>query len=114
ARDYWEEQLAQDFTLARLEGEAAVALAKALAARWTKEMTAARDVIELQNERTAYYTAPSVYKTRRLAEVLVNGLKDARKYFLAFDPGGRTVRVRFISEDQPQLQPQDIAPDRKR
>jgi len=114
ARDYWEEQLAQDFTLARLEGEAAVALAKALAARWTKEMTAARDVIELQNERTAYYTAPSVYKTRRLAEVLVNGLRDARKYFLAFDPGGRTVRVRFISEDQPQLQPEDIAPDRKR
>ena len=114
ARAYWDAKLAHDFTLGRLEGEAAATLAEALAQRWTTEMNAAKDVIETQNERAAYMAAPEVYKTRRLIEVLVNGVKDARKFFLAFDPGQRHVRVRFVVDDQSQLEPVDISPERKK
>lgn len=113
AKAYWEEQLARGFTSPRLEGEAAATLAAALAERWTKEMNAARNVIELQNERQAYRAAPEVYKTRRLAEVLVNGIKDSRKFFLAFDPGQRLVRVRF-SVEQARLSPEEVPAERSR
>ena len=114
ARAFWDAKLAHDFTLARLEGEAAALLAGALAERWTKEMSAAKDLIEMQNEREAYLAAPEVYKTRRLIEVLVNGVKDSRKFFLAFDPGQRNVRVRFVVDDQVRLEPVDISPERKK
>jgi hypothetical protein len=114
ARAYWDAKLAHDFTLARLEGEAAALLAGALAERWTKEMNAAKDLIEMQNEREAYLAAPEVYKARRLIEVLVNGVKDSRKFFLAFDPGQRNVRVRFVVDDQVRLEPIDISPERKK
>jgi regulator of protease activity HflC (stomatin/prohibitin superfamily) len=114
ARTYWEDKLARGFNPARLEGEAAATLAAALAERWTKEMDAARQLIEMQNEREAYQAAPQVYKARRMLEVLVAGLKDARKYFLAFDPGNRTVRVRFLAEEELNLAPEEISPERKK
>jgi len=114
ARAYWEDKLNRGFNPARLEGEAAATLAKALAERWTKEMNAARDLIEMQNEREAYQAAPEIYRARRMLDVLIAGLKDARKYFLAFDPGDRIVRVRFIAEDESRLSPEEISPDRKK
>jgi regulator of protease activity HflC (stomatin/prohibitin superfamily) len=114
ARTYWEEKLEAQFTPARLEGEAATVLAKALAERWAKEMKAAKDLAQMQNERQAYRAAPEVYMTRRLIEVLVEGIKDARKFFLAFAPGDRLVRVRFIAEDDLRLEPTDISPERRK
>jgi regulator of protease activity HflC (stomatin/prohibitin superfamily) len=107
ARKHWDDELARCFTPARLEGEAAALLARALAERWTMEMDAARQVAQAENEREAYYAAPDIYKARRLADVLVNGLKDARKFFLAFAPGDRKVRVRFVTEDDLRLNPED-------
>jgi regulator of protease activity HflC (stomatin/prohibitin superfamily) len=114
ARAHWEDKLNRGFNPARLEGEAAATLARALAERWTKEMDAAQDLIEMQNERDAYQAAPEVYQARRMLEVLVAGLKDARKYFLAFDPGDRIVHMRFIAEEELRLQPEEISPDRKK
>lgn len=108
AREFWQARLAQGFSPAWLEGESASILAQALANRWQEEMQAAGDVTVVRNEREAYRAAPKVYKARRLMEVLVNGIKNARKYFLAFDPEGRTVRVRFISGDSLRLDPMDV------
>jgi hypothetical protein len=85
-------------------------LAAALAERWTKEMDAARQLVQMQNEREAYRAAPAVYQARRLIEVLVEGMKDARKFFLAFEPGSRQVRVRFVVDDTLRVEPIDIAP----
>ncbi len=109
ARAYWDGVLARGFTPARLEGEAAARLARALSTRWETEMSAIRDLTRLENEREAFRLAPQIYKARRLMEVLVNGLKDARKYFLAFDPHNRKVRVRLITEDDPQIRPEELA-----
>lgn len=113
-RAYWERELELSFTPSRLEGEAAAKLAEALADRWTIEMSAAKELTQALNERQAYQAAPQIYKTRRLIDVLVNGLKDARKFFVAFDPGQRDVRVRFLVDDDIRLSPIDIAPERKR
>jgi membrane protease subunit HflK len=95
---FWNEQLERD--LSGLEGEAAVTLAKAQARRWELEMQAAGEVALLQNERYAYAAAPKVYKARSYLQVLVDGIKDARKYFLAFDPGKRMVHLRVNAEEQ--------------
>ena len=108
ARGYWEQRLAQGFSPLRLEGEAAALLAQALAERWTKEMEAAKQVIQMQNEREAYRAAPEIYRARRLIDVLVQGMKEGRKFFLAFDPRGRLVRVRFNVEDTLRLEPVDL------
>ncbi len=113
AQRYWEDRLAAGFSPARLEGEAAAMLAAALAERWTKEMDAARQLVQMQNEREAYRAAPAVYQARRLIEVLVEGLKDARKFFLAFEPGPRQVRVRFVVDDSLRVEPIDIAPPKQ-
>ena len=101
AAAYWEAQLAAQFTPARLQGKVAKQLADALADRWQIEMKAVGDLASARNEREAYRVAPRIYKARRLIDVLVAGLKDSRKYFLAFDPGNRKVRVRFVLEDEP-------------
>jgi hypothetical protein len=39
---------------------------------------------------------------RKYLEALVDGIKDSRKFFLAFDPKGRTVHVRFQAEERAQ------------
>jgi hypothetical protein len=110
AREVWEETLSQEFVQTRIAGEAAERLATASAARWQIEMQAAADLARLEHERQAYREAPRVYKARRLAEVLIEGLKQARKFFLAFDPADRTVRIRFIAEDKPYTDVLDIRP----
>jgi hypothetical protein len=101
AAAYWNEQLATQFTPAHLQGEAAKTLAQGLAKRWEIEMKAVGDLASALNEREAYRAAPRIYRARRVMEVLVDGIKDARKYFLAFDPGARKVRVRFMATEQP-------------
>ena len=111
---YWEEGLDREFNPAQLGGEAAARLSGALADRWQTEMGAAAELVRVQNEREAYRAAPEIYKARRLMEVLVDGVKDARKYFLAFDPGKRTVRVRFLAEDQAGAEPIEWRTEEKR
>jgi membrane protease subunit HflK len=100
ALEFWNEQLEKD--LSGLEGEAAVTLAKAQAQRWELEMRAAGELALLQNERYAYAAAPKIYKARSYLQVLVDGLKDARKYFLAFEPGDRDVHIRLETQEQAQ------------
>ncbi len=95
---FWNEQLERNLT--GLEGAAAVILAHAQAQRWELEMRAASEVALLQNERYAYAAAPEVYKAREYLRVLVNGLKGARKYFLAFEPGDRKVHIRIEAQEQ--------------
>ncbi len=108
----WRDFLAEEFTQTRLGGEAAETLASAAAQRWQIEMTAAGEVSRVQNEREAYRAAPDVYRARRLMEVLVDGIADARKFFLAFDPGDRKVRVRFIAEDEADMDVLNLRPTR--
>ena len=96
---YWDRLLDDEFRDPELGGEAAARLSQARAERWTIEMGAAVELARAENEREAYQAAPEVYKARRLMEVLTDGVRDARKYFLAFDPGDRLVRVRFVAED---------------
>lgn len=105
--EYWDARLSYEFSQPSLGGNAAAMLAGALAARWEIETDAASEVARAENEREAYLAAPEVYKARRLMEVLTEGLRGARKFFLAFDPGDRTVRVRFVAEDQPGMDPVD-------
>ncbi|MBI5865427.1 MAG: hypothetical protein HZB38_13155 [Planctomycetes bacterium] len=87
-------------TLVGLEGQAAVQLAQAQALRWQREMTAAAELTKLDNERVAYAANPQVYKARRYLEVLVTGLTNARKYFIAFNPEGRNVHLRIQAEEK--------------
>ncbi len=102
AARHWNDELNEGFTQTRLGGEAAAQLAQASAERWDIEMDQAAKLVRTQNEQEAFRAAPDVYKTRRLVDVLVNGLKNSRKFFLAFDPGDRVVRVRFVAEDEYQ------------
>ena len=99
AYDFWNNRRGE--LLASLDGGvAAVVLANAQAQRWAKETKATGEVARLINVRDAYRAAPEVYKARRYLEALVNGIRNARKYILAFDPGERTVRVRLETQDQ--------------
>jgi regulator of protease activity HflC (stomatin/prohibitin superfamily) len=94
---FWNEQLEQGLT--GLEGEAAVTLAEAQARRWELEMRAAGEVALLQNERYAYAVAPEIYKARSYLRVLIDGIQDARKYFLAFEPPPN-LHIRFETQEQ--------------
>ncbi|MFQ5805613.1 MAG: SPFH domain-containing protein [Phycisphaerae bacterium] len=100
ALTFWNARLEEH--LSGLEGQAAVVLAEAQAQRWQREMRAAGEVALLQNERYAYAAAPEVYKARSYLQVLVAGIKGARKYFLAFDPGDRKVHLRIEAQEQAQ------------
>jgi membrane protease subunit HflK len=100
ALEFWNGQLER--SLSGLEGEAAVTLADAQAQRWERELRAEGEVALLQNERFTYAAAPEIYKTRSYLQVLVDGLRDARKYFLAFDPGDRKVHLRVEAQTQAQ------------
>lgn len=97
---HWESELNRALDSPQLGGSAAATVAAALADRWQIEMAAAGEFARVENEREAYTVARHTYRTRRLMETLAEGLHDARKYFLAFDPAGREVRVRFIAEDE--------------
>ncbi len=95
---FWNDRL--EALLPRLQGQAAATLAEAQATRWTEEMGHAQELARMQGERSAYRAAPRVYKVRKYLETLVNGLKDKRKFFLAFDQTDRQVRVRYIAEEK--------------
>jgi len=102
---FWNRQLEEH--LSGLEGQAAVVLAEAQAQRWQREMRAAGEVALLQNERYAYAAAPEVYKARSYLQVLVKGIKDARKYFLAFEPPPN-LHIRIEAQEQAQPDIVDI------
>lgn len=87
-------------TLVGLEGQAAVELAQAQAKRWVTEMRAASELTKLEIEREGFAANPKVYKARRYLEVLTSGLKKSRKYFLAFEPAGRTIHMRIQAEEK--------------
>lgn len=91
--NFWRATL--ESNLIGLEGDAAVRLAQAQAARWIKEAVAEAQVKRLQNEREAFAASPKVYKARQYLKVMAAGLANARKYFMAFDPGDRKLHIRF-------------------
>lgn len=97
ALEFWSANLNQN--LGGLEGAAAVTLEQAKARRWEREMRAAGELALVVNERDAYSASPQVYKARRYLDVITHGIRDARKYFLAFRPQGRKVHVRLETED---------------
>lgn len=101
ALEFWNRRL--EDLLRGLEGQAAALLASAQAERWEIEMKAAAEVARLEQERDAYAAAPEIYKTRRFLQTLVGGLQNARKFFLAFDPAGRVVRVRVVAEEEGRM-----------
>ena len=111
ALEFWNAQLERP--LRNLQGEAAAIIAYAHAKRWAYEMNAARELTLLRGERGAYRAAPRIYKIRKYLEVLTEGLKNSRKFFLAFDPAGREVRVSFIAEEQARPELADIQPRRE-
>src|SRR5262249_9475290 len=103
ALEFWNGNLNQN--LIGVEGAAAVALEQAKARRWEKEMRAASELALVVNERDAFAAAPAVYKARRYLDVVTEGIKDARKYFLAFQPNGRIIHTRLQTEElaRPEL-----------
>ena len=106
ALEFWQGRLR--ILLPAVQGEAAKLLAEAQAKRWGEEMDQATEVARLWGARDAYRAAPRIYKTRKYLEVLVNGIRNSRKFFLAFDPGDRQVRVHFIVEEQARPELSDI------
>ncbi len=95
---FWADRLEEG--LKGLEGKAAVTLAEAQAERWQLEMGAAAEVALLQNERYTYAANPKIYRARSYIQVLTDGIKEARKYLMAFKPDGRKVHVRLEAQEQ--------------
>lgn len=98
ALSFWNAEIERQIT--GLQGAAAVTLAEARAQRWAIEMQTAAEVTRLLNERDAYQAAPQVYRTRLFLQALVDGYRNSRKYFLAFEPRGRRVHLRYQAEEQ--------------
>jgi membrane protease subunit HflK len=98
---FWNARL--ESILTGLEGDAAVMLARARTTRWQRELAAESAVARLRNERSAYEAAPVVFQQRSYMQRLADGIKDARKIFLAFRPGERVIRIDFDAKDQGQL-----------
>jgi modulator of FtsH protease HflK len=111
ALEFWNERLER--LLPDIQGQAAAILAEKQADRWTIEMGNVTEVIRVEGERAAYRAAPRVYKLREYLDALVKGIQDSRKFFLAFDPAGRTVRVRFMAEEQSRPDISDVATRRQ-
>lgn len=105
---FWNNRL--ESLLHGLEGDAAVELAQAQAGRWELEMRAAGEVSRLNGEQAAFAAAPELYKSRRYLDVLTKQLTETRKYFLAFEPGDREVRLRIEAQEEsrPDLQQMDM------
>ncbi len=96
---HWERELDRAFASQAVSGQSAATLAAAFADRWSIEMQSASEFARATLEREAFRVAPNTYKSLRLMETIAEGISSARKYFLAFDPKGREVRVRFVAED---------------
>ncbi|MCA9244359.1 MAG: hypothetical protein KDA32_10415 [Phycisphaerales bacterium] len=103
ARAYWTAAL--DKRVNRLGGDAGTIIARAQASRWDKEMQAQSYVTRVGREYAAYAAAPQVFIARRSLSAWVEGLQGARKYVLAFDDPGQSVKVRL--ETQEQVRPED-------
>jgi membrane protease subunit HflK len=101
AEEYWNAYLSEAFTQSQLGGEAAAEIATAMAERWEIELEPAGLLNQARLELAAYQAAPELFKTRQLLDVMVAGLREARKYFLAFTPGpDQKVRIRLITTDE--------------
>ncbi|TWT45547.1 SPFH domain / Band 7 family protein [Phycisphaerae bacterium RAS1] len=103
---YWNWQL--EALLPELEGRAAAVLAASQSERWEIEMSAAADVARINNQRDAFRSFPEIFKTRAYLDVLVRNMLGKRKFFLAFDPTGRDVRIRADIQDQAGARPEDM------
>jgi regulator of protease activity HflC (stomatin/prohibitin superfamily) len=101
AAAFWNGQL--EASLVGLEGQAAVVLANAQAARWERELRAAGEVARVLNERSAYAVAPEIYKARRYLQVVQEGIRGARKYLLGFDPASLHLRLEAQETARPDL-----------
>ncbi|MGE3180812.1 MAG: SPFH domain-containing protein [Phycisphaerae bacterium] len=84
----------------RLEGASAAMLAQGQAERWEMEMRAESIVRRTQIEGEVFATAPHIYKLREYFQTLAEGLRNKRKFFLAFPQDDRNVKVRVVAEDQ--------------
>jgi hypothetical protein len=98
ALGFWNNRLRE--LLPSVQGEAAELLAQGQAARWEQELSAAQKLARIRGEREAFRAAPNIYRTRKYLEALSEGLANARKFFLAFDPGDRDVTIRIIAEEK--------------
>ncbi len=106
ALQFWNRRIEE--LLPGLQGQAAALLAQAQAGRWTIEMDAAKELARVRGEREGYRAAPRVYRVREYLEILVNGIRGTRKYFLAFEPGDRQVRIRYQAEEQAGVADTDL------
>ncbi|MBK9119372.1 MAG: hypothetical protein IPM18_07185 [Phycisphaerales bacterium] len=113
ASKFWSERLAEGFALGRTEGEAAALLSAAFAERWLTETRAWSLWNRARLEGEAFRTIPDLYHARNLVTALVEELTPARKFFLAFDPTGREVRVRLVTNDDMRVRPEDVATERR-
>ncbi|MBN2448050.1 MAG: hypothetical protein JXO22_15075 [Phycisphaerae bacterium] len=111
AMGFWNAEVERQ--LPDLQGSAAVTLARARARRWMVELAAAAELTQMEAERDAYREAPHVYRARLYLTALAEGIKDSRKYFLAFEPGDRKVHIRVQAEEQARPDITDIAPTQK-
>lgn len=109
AVEFWTRDMEKSLT--GLEGEAAVKLAQANATRYQLEMRAAGELARVQNERYAYAANPPVYRARRYLQAMVTGMKSARKYFLAFDPGDRKIQVWLDAQEQARPDMTNVSTD---
>jgi len=98
---FWDREV--EHALIGVEGAAQVILAQARAERWERELRAAAEVARVLNERSAFEAAPEVYLARRYLEVLREGIREARKYVLAFDPSTLHLRLEAQEQARPEL-----------
>jgi regulator of protease activity HflC (stomatin/prohibitin superfamily) len=89
----------RDLTLKPADGEVGRILAQASARRWQQELRAVAEAASVEAQYEAYAGAPEIYQARRYLEVLTNGLRNARKFFLAIEPGERKFHVRVEAQD---------------
>ncbi len=86
-----------------VSGEAAVMIAVARADRWFVENKARARSISFMKELKAYRSAPKLYKMRKIVDVLISGLRDAKKFVIARE-GEVYTRYDAIERDQVQLE----------
>lgn len=97
-RALWTQYLVRE--ISALEGAAAAKLAQAQAERWDIETQAEAQVRTVQIQGDTFRAAPEVYKIRMYYATLADGLRNARKFFLAFDQEGRDVMTRIVADDE--------------
>lgn len=94
---FWNAELTRHFE--RIEGAAAIMVEEARALRWERELAATLQVAQFRNEYEAYSAAPEIYTARSYLRILTEGVRDARKYIIAFDRKGRNVHTRIEAQE---------------